>query len=262
MNRTTRPLVVNADDGGLHPATDRAILRCAQEGVVRSVSVIANGPTTERFVAQALDADLDVGLHLNLTEGHALSGPIEGLTDEHGSFHGTAAKAAVVSRLFEASPEVSAEVQAQWDRLGALGARITHVDGHNHVHVAPAVASALASVAAGTFVRAPVEPDGRGPRWFPVRTPTSTPTRRLDAFIGHALAPDPTLETLRASLAACRGSVEWMTHPGRRPGSAFTDCAARDDEQALLCAPEVGALLAELGFRVTSFRALLDEEGA
>jgi len=70
-----RWLVVNADDAGFAEPTDAAILRCARAGIVRSATVAANGPTADAFVRQALDAGLDLGLHVNLTGGRPLAGP-------------------------------------------------------------------------------------------------------------------------------------------------------------------------------------------
>ncbi|MHC4340529.1 MAG: ChbG/HpnK family deacetylase, partial [Planctomycetota bacterium] len=51
-------LIVSADDGGLAANSDSSILRCASEGVVRSISVVAGGPTAEEFLERASDLDL------------------------------------------------------------------------------------------------------------------------------------------------------------------------------------------------------------
>lgn len=260
MSAARPALVVNADDAGLHEATDRAILRCFREGVVRSASVVANGPTTERFVERALALGLDLGLHLNLTEGRALGGPLPRLTDAAGRFGGTAGKRAVLRELVEGSADVGAELRAQWDRLVALGVAPTHVDGHNHVHVTGAVAPFLRGLGRTVYVRSPVEPDGRGPRWFPFDCARLPGVRTTASFVGHALAPAPSLEAVRACLAGCVGPVEWMAHPGRRPGSAFTDCDARDREEELLCSEELRRLVRSLGYRIASFAELLAEE--
>ncbi len=257
-----RALIANADDGGLHAATDAAILACFHDGVVRSASVIANGPTAERFVPAAVEAGLDLGLHVNLTEGRALTGAVQGLTNADGYFLGTARKAEIVEQLWREAPVVEREIRAQWERLVALGANPTHIDGHNHVHLAPSVWTVLGGLAPSLFVRTSVEPDGRGPTWFPVPPHTSGSLRSVASFVGHAYSPDPGLDVLRASLERCGATVEWMVHPGRRPGSAFTDSEAREREVAILCSAELGALLDELGYAITSFGDLLREEAA
>ena len=110
------------------------------------------------------------------------------------------------------------------------------------------------------FVRMPVEPDGRGPRWFPVAAERPPRVRSLRSFVGHAYAPAPSLEALRESLGHCSGSVEWMVHPGRRPGSPFTDSDARDREEELLCDRELPGVIAALGYRLASFRQLLAQD--
>ena len=81
-------LVVCADDAGFARSTDEAILRCAREGIVCAASVVAGGPTAERFLAEAADAGLELGLHFNLTEGRALAGPATTLTDGEAFFVG------------------------------------------------------------------------------------------------------------------------------------------------------------------------------
>jgi predicted glycoside hydrolase/deacetylase ChbG (UPF0249 family) len=158
-----RRLVVNADDAGLDPARDAAILAAADRGVVRSASVVANGPTAEAFVAAARRVPgLSIGLHVNLTTGRALAGRAFTLTEPDGSFLGR--KDLVWRRAVDGqvdAREVEEEVLAQWRRLKALGAEPDHVDGHHHVHVLPGIAEgvvgALLALRAHAFVRVPAE---------------------------------------------------------------------------------------------------------
>lgn len=254
-------LVVNADDAGLHARSDAAILRCFEAGIVRSATVIANGATAEEFVPRARDTGLDLGLHLNLTEGRALTGPIPGLTDDNGTFRGPTDKRAAIAVLWAAEVSIDAELAAQLARLRDMGVEPTHIDGHNHVQMAPCVLAAIRRACPDLFVRVSVEPDGRGPRWFPVDAVPEGAFRRTDCFLGHALSTSPTRATLDEALAACHGTVEWMVHPGRWPGSIFRDSPDRDAEVALLCDPDLQADLAASGWRIASF-ADLRREGA
>ena len=106
---TGTKLVVCADDAGLARSTDDAILFCCKEGIVRSVSVVAGGPTAEEFLERA--AGIEVGLHLNLTEGPALAGPAPTLTDAAGVFRG--GKTGAWARIDQSDPaEVAREVTA------------------------------------------------------------------------------------------------------------------------------------------------------
>ena len=67
---------------GLDAATDAAILRCAAAGLLRSATLVAGGPTDADFANAAREVGLDLGWHVNLTEGRALAGPAASLTDE------------------------------------------------------------------------------------------------------------------------------------------------------------------------------------
>jgi len=130
-------LVVNADDGGFAPGKDDAILRCARAGAVRSVSVIANGATTVAFVERARDAGLDLGVHLNLTEGRPLGGPQRSLTDAHGRFPGKA-EAWRRASVGDLDPdELRRELTAQWERFDEPFRRVKkqleeYFDGSRH----------------------------------------------------------------------------------------------------------------------------------
>jgi len=142
-------LVVVADDAGVDIARNRGIVDGIAEGVIGSISVLAGGAAIEDLAARigALPARLrpEVGLHLNLTEGHALAGPLDGLTDDAGRFiHG---KLELWERAIagEIDPgAVHAEALAQAARLDALGLSPVRVDGHQHVHVLPCVRDGLA----------------------------------------------------------------------------------------------------------------------
>ncbi|MFO0932866.1 MAG: ChbG/HpnK family deacetylase [Planctomycetota bacterium] len=246
----SKVLVVVGDDAGLDPARDAALLAAADAGVLRAASVVANGPTAEAFVAAARSRPgLSLGLHVNLTSGapSARARPFT-LLGPDGCFPADAAEVgrrAVDGRV--SREEVEQEVVAQWRRLVALGATPTHVDGHHHVHVLPAVAdgvlAALRFVGAAVHVRVPAEempPEGVPPVDRPVM-PLGTamlsrlrmaqvraghagiatvgyhadrlllavtpPLRRTDGFVGLAVSAAPRLDVLRAALAAAPGPV-------------------------------------------------------
>jgi len=235
-------LVVNADDGGLADSSDDAILRCAAAGVLRSATVVANGPTAARFVERARAAGLALGLHVNLTQGRALAGPCRTLTDDRGLFDRD--KRAVWERAAAGRLDpngVAVEVRAQLDRLGALGAAVDHVDGHNHVHLFPAVQDALP---AGIRVRAPERWPPRFPRVFEAwaraaRARFATPP----AFAGFAFCRTPNRAVFLEEAAAAGVDTEFMVHPGRRPGTPFTDSPCREAEADVLCAPGLAEAL-------------------
>jgi predicted glycoside hydrolase/deacetylase ChbG (UPF0249 family) len=231
-------LVVNADDGGFADGKDDAILRCARAGLVRSVSVIANGATTSAFAARARDEGLDLGVHLNLTEGRPLAGPQRGLTDERGTFPGKAEawRRAAAGELDAA--DVRREVIAQWERFLALGVAPTHVDGHNHVHLFPGVREVLAELAPDLWVRVPCDPvlpEGLSPAFAAWTREFEGPWKRTDCFVGYGFARDPTADGFLQCVRGVGRVTEFMVHPGAREGSPFSCSPLRDRETEVLC---------------------------
>lgn len=136
-----RVLTVIADDAGLDPHTDDAILAAARAGTVHGAAVTATGRTAVLFVRRALREGLPVGLHLDLTEGRPLSGCLPGLTDAEGHWPG--GKSALASAPATTESLLADELHLQWRRLVRAGAQPAFVNGHNHVHALPPVAHAL-----------------------------------------------------------------------------------------------------------------------
>jgi len=247
-------LVVNADDAGFFRATDDAILRCGR--IVRSASVVVNGPTAAEFVARA--RGMDLGLHVNLTEGMSVAGPHRTLTDEEGRFRYAKEELWERARKGEVDPrEARREVRAQWERGEALGLRATHVNGHNHVHVLPAVHEALKECVAGrkVFLRVPLDRDPP-PAFLHLPWAADARGRRTDRFTGYRFAAEPTAEVFLRSVEGPAGTLEFMVHPGARPGTDFVSSADRDRETLVLSSPSLADELARRGVRVLSFGGL------
>jgi predicted glycoside hydrolase/deacetylase ChbG (UPF0249 family) len=267
-----RPLVVvHADDLGLSPAASRGILRAHHEGVVTSTSLLANLPGAEEGATLARQAPaLEVGLHLNLTEGRPLT-DARSLTSPDGAFRPL--RAQLLALLFSRTDadEVAREVEAQLARARALGLSITHLDGHQHVHVfgdARAAAFALAR-REGLTIRRPRERGllrdlGRhlsllarrmllfsacgGPEWREV--PHADAMLDLTGPAHGRSAP-----WLIERLGGMRGVVEVLCHPGEADGP--DDDPLRDrrpEELALLTAPGLAARFVEAGLQLTTFR--------
>jgi chitin disaccharide deacetylase len=242
-------LIVNADDWGASETTTESIAACFAAGGVTSATAMVHMADSERAAVRALELGLPTGLHLNLTQ--LFDGP------------------AVPPRAREMQARVVAQFGqlrrrdrllpnlAQWrsvrhcveDQLECFrrlyGREPTHVDGHNHVHLNPAVLFAL-------------------PEHLHVRTATHPPTARTPIdlarlvrhgairarygstdFVFDVTAVHPRLggSGLERCLALARKrSLELITHP------------AHDPQAELLCSPEWIASLAEL--RLGSFKDL------
>lgn len=170
----TKLLIVNADDLAADEDRNAGIFEAIEEGVVTSVSVLANGPALEdaaNRIRSLKKRRLSVGLHFNLSQGDPLVPDHRILVGPDGRFLGKEAAHQLLRRT--SSPdlerEIGRELAAQTAKLQQAGIAIDHIDGHQHVHVFPAAANATMRAAAGNGIRwvrvplelAPAEPQPR-----------------------------------------------------------------------------------------------------
>ncbi len=153
-----KKLIVTADDFGLTQGVNEAIVLAHRQGIVTSASLMVNGMAFESAASLARQhAGLDVGLHLNLTQGHPVSDPgtIPSLASSRGFLydHPLALAVGLIRRRVRAI-DLEREIQAQLERALGVGLEITHVDGHKHVHVIPNVLQVLCKVAPAYGIKA------------------------------------------------------------------------------------------------------------
>jgi hopanoid biosynthesis associated protein HpnK len=159
-------LIVNADDFGIAPGVNRAILELHAAEVLTSATLMAQAPFSEEAVKMALAMpSLGIGCHIVLVDGTPVSEPrsVPSLIDRNtGSLHATLG--AFLTRHFTArirAADIEAEASAQIALLQSYGLRLTHVDTHKHTHMFPAVLRPVlrAAKAAGIHaIRNPFEP--------------------------------------------------------------------------------------------------------
>lgn len=136
-------LIVNADDFGLTEGVNRAVIEGHLDGIITSASLLANGAGFQSAVELAKKhIHLGVGVHLNLTQGRPIanSREITNLLDPEGQFFSGPLNQ--VKRLLTGQTrldDVETELRAQIARVRCSGVRITHLDGHQHIHVLPKV---------------------------------------------------------------------------------------------------------------------------
>jgi predicted glycoside hydrolase/deacetylase ChbG (UPF0249 family) len=139
-----RKVVLCADDYGLTEGVSRGILEAAEAGGISATSAMTNMPDWPRLAPalRPLHGRIGVGLHLNFTTTGPL-GPLPALAPG-GRFPSLQdlMRAAFTGRL--RPEEVRAEIDRQLDAFeAAFGAPPDFVDGHQHVHVLPAIRPAL-----------------------------------------------------------------------------------------------------------------------
>lgn len=159
-------LIVNADDFGVAPGVNRAILELHAAEVLTSATLMAQAAATEEAVKMALAMPtLGVGCHIVLVDGMPVSEAqnIPSLLARGTStFHPTIGR--FLNRLLTArirGAEIELEASAQIALLQSYGLRLTHVDTHKHIHMFPSVLRHVLRAARSAGIRAirnPFEP--------------------------------------------------------------------------------------------------------
>jgi predicted glycoside hydrolase/deacetylase ChbG (UPF0249 family) len=143
-------LIVNADDFGMSEEISDGIITAHLEGIVTSTSLMVNMPDAKRAVRLAHQTpSLDVGLHLNITQGCPVLPPekVPTLVNSTGEFLPDK-KLIPKIKKFKVSPfEIEAEFSSQISKMLDMGIKPTHLDSHHHVHIYPLSAWAFKRVA-------------------------------------------------------------------------------------------------------------------
>lgn len=141
-------LIVNADDFGLTPGVNRAVIEAHTRGILTSATLMANMPAFDEAVQMAkAQPTLGVGLHFNITQGQPVADAsrVRSLLDERGEFLGTSTallRRALAGKL--RTEEIEIELRAQIEKVLDAGLRLTHVDSHKHAHALPQVCDVIA----------------------------------------------------------------------------------------------------------------------
>lgn len=276
-----RQLLITADDFGWTSSQNEAVRQGAAAGTLHRASLLCNG---EGFadavtVARAHPA-LGVGVHLTLCEGPPLTEPhaLGPLCRADRRFHdglGPLVQTYAQGRLPLAAIEL--EWRAQIDRAVRAGLRLSHFDGHKHVHLLPPLFDLtvrLAQEYGVSYVRVPQEaPSLRTLRrvapWAVLHGLSLRARRRLqgtglvaaDHFVGFADSGGMNAEKLLAAIRTARpGVTEIMLHPAAESAGLQAlrgryDWARRyrfADELAALCHPDVRRALSDVGSIVES----------
>ena len=298
MPETPKLLVINADDLGMTPGINRAIIQAHRGGIVTSSSLIANGAASEDAIAQLKTCPgLDVGLHVNLTQGRPNGVAKSSLVDRNGNFYSLAALAARLSLGAIAATDVETEIAAQAQWTARAGIAITHFDSHEHVHLHPIVTAALSKVARRMKVpwirfnaqRAVLPPllreagllrlGDQARYWIVVLASLFSMPRFSKAADDSApmprwlvgapqLFPRSPRHLLGAMMRSIDGGVtEWVCHPGYADADLRAlippaHAAWREAELKLLTDPESAKLLQAAGIRLVSYAQLQLSEGS
>lgn len=145
-------VILNADDFGRCSEVNQAVAEAYREGMLTSASLMVTGEAVEEAVDLARKMPgLAVGLHVVLVDGRPALPPekVSHLVGENGRFLRDPLRAGLrYARLGrEGREELRRELIGQFERFAATGLKLSHVDGHCHLHVHPVVFDALVPLA-------------------------------------------------------------------------------------------------------------------
>jgi len=153
-----RSAIITGDDFGFSSEVNRAIIEAHERGVLTSTSLMVTGEAFEEAVAMAHShPELAVGLHLVVICGRSAAAPhqIPHLVDPRGQFSTSPTQAGLRYQFSRAARgELRLEIRSQLEKFRKTGLRLSHVDGHLHMHMHPIVLEALLKVANEFEIRA------------------------------------------------------------------------------------------------------------
>ena len=279
-------LIINADDLGADVARNEGIFEAIEAGVVTAASILVNGPAFHDVLQRMASTNYDrisFGVHLNLTEGMPLIPGLKFITGPDGCFCGKTEGHRRLMRSGNAAleEEIRQECTAQITALRDAGVRIDHIDGHQHVHIFPAVINSVLR-AGGVFgipwIRIPEEPPpsvsmDRNNRTLADEAKTfsrlaatahigihASTMRMTDHFRGLYLKGRMSLSRLEGIMGTLpTGLTELMVHPGRvsagqveGPFSSFSH-GDRETELEVLTDGNFRVILAKHNILLTPF---------
>ncbi len=146
-----KTLTLCADDFAYSHSVNQGILNLVKLGKLDAVSCLSNFPLWPSAAPALATAwqqspQLSMGLHLNFTEGKALT---KAAQPYFGSLS-TVLRRAFLRRF--SLPILKAEIRAQIDAFTkAMGCLPSHIDGHQHIHHLPQIRDALLAVYADLY---------------------------------------------------------------------------------------------------------------
>ncbi len=277
-----KALIVNADDFGMTHGINRGIIEASGKGIVTATSIMVTGWAFEEAVQLAREnPDLDIGLHLSLTVGKPASNDpaVNRCLTSHGTFRLGNRDLLINLILHTISPSIPyREIEAQFKKALDTRLPITHIDGHESIHLLPGIREIVFELMGRygiPFLRLSYEGIGfRGlwklKRWKKAlinlfglllrRQIRRRGIRTTDYYYGSFDAGYLGKEKLMAAISNVKeGTSEIMCHPGYRDELFNRICGARylpDQELRALMDREVKNLLHERGIHLIGFKDL------
>lgn len=274
---SSRQVLITADDFGWTDSQNGAVRRGAAAGTLHRASLLCNGQAFAGAIAIAQQHPrLGVGVHLTLCEGAPLTAEARCSDlcvggDERVFHEGLRSLVQLYLRQRLPLATIEGEWRAQIERAQAAGLRLSHLDGHKHVHLLPPLFDLTLRLARDYgvgYVRVPHESVSlralrRVGSWAVLSALGYRARQRLrqaglqaaDHFVGFSESGGMSAERLEALIRDARpGLTEIMLHPAEetagvhmlRQRYAWARQYRFEQELAALCHPGVREALGTL----------------
>jgi len=274
--RSTRRLLVTADDVGLHRGLTLGAVAAHERGIVTACSLVAGAADFDAAAALLREREaLAAGVHLRLVDGRPCCAPEEvpTLVEPGGAF--APGYRQFVGRYIAGKvdlADVERELRRQIELVVDAGLRVRHLNSHQHVHMLPGVFRVVVKLAGEfgvRYVRLSVDRGGAPPSAsrraalaalaLLGRIDRRSARRRgvavCDGTIGIAEAGRLDAGRIAALLPHVAGLTEMVCHPGldqRALSDALGWGYAWEQETDALCDPAVAAALRSRGIEPIS----------
>ena len=219
-------------------------IRAHRDGMVTACSIVANGAAFDDAVVRLRETpSLEVGVHLTLVEERSLTGM---------RFPRSYAGFVLGRKDFAA---IERELRAQIERVLATGLRVTHLNGHQHLHMWPgvfAIATRLANDYDIGYVRRVRDRGGRGGIVRRLSIAALNTFGSGGSTIGVMEAGHLTVDRIIDLLSYVHGTTELVTHPGVGVDGYPHWRYAWDVETAALCDRRVMQAIADAGIELVT----------
>lgn len=239
-------LIVTADDVGLHRGMTEGAIRAHREGIVTACSIVANGRDFDDAVARLRDVpSLEVGVHLTMVEERSL-------------ITGQPMPKNWLRFIFAKHDYVADELRAQIEKLLATGLPVTHMNGHQHLHLFPRLFQLTQHLAHEYGIAYLRTVDDHGGSAGPMRRLSigalnffgRRATGANDRTIGVREAGH--LKNIERLLDHVEGVTELVTHPGVNVDAYAHWNYEWDAETRALCVPALRDAIAKRGIELTA----------
>jgi len=135
-----KKIIVNADDLGINIAINKAIKEASTFGILKSACIIVNYDEYENTIKDLSSLNLDIGIHLNISEGKSLDKDVKHfLTNKAGGFNQNFIDLLLKSNSKNYLKQIEKEFRLQIEKMLNSGLKPSFICSHIHIHSIPKI---------------------------------------------------------------------------------------------------------------------------